>query len=92
MAEYIVRTDIEEARWKAMGADYSTYFNNKVTTFMGNPVIERIVRCRDCKWLIPESDENDNECDCPQWQGYAGLRNEVELNGFCSWGLPKEGE
>ena len=42
-----------------------------------------IVRCRECKFLIPEN----QECDCEQWRGYAGLRCTVEPDGFCAWGV-----
>lgn len=51
--------------------------------------LERIVRCRECKFLIDygEGCIPRAECDCPQWQGYAGLRSEIEdLDNFCSWG------
>lgn len=42
--------------------------------------LTEIVRCRDCKYFT------DGECDSEQWRGYAGLRCEVEPDGFCAWG------
>lgn len=63
MAEYIVKTDVEEARWKAMGADYSVFFNNKLTTLLGNPVHEQVIRCRCCKNRLPKGYRFDEFCN-----------------------------
>ena len=81
MAEYIVNTDVEEARYKAMCADYSVYFNNKLVTLLGNPVKERIVRCRDCEYYeyLREIDFHNCDRQCPC----------VKPDGFCAWGEPK---
>ena len=48
MAEYIVNTDRIENLWREMGSDYYEYFKVNACEFMGNPVIEPVVRCRDC--------------------------------------------
>lgn len=44
---------------------------------------ERIVRCRDCGWSCVCGDET---C-CSYFHFY-----EVDPNGFCAWGEPREGE
>lgn len=79
MAEYIVNTDTAESRYKAMGADYSEYFEyfkNKIETLFRNPVRERIVRCKDCKFQNKYSFCTAN-------------KRPVENLGFCAWGEEK---
>jgi len=45
---------------------------------------EPIVRCMDCRHLVISN--GYFECGSEQWEGYAGLRCEVEPEGFCAWG------
>lgn len=100
MAEYIVNTDVEEARYKAMGADYSVCFNNKLVAFLGNPVEERIVRCKDCKKRLPKGWRFDKYCNeaeqdaCNLFSAHDFDWNYtsffyVEPDDFCKWGEEK---
>jgi len=57
------------------------------------PVLERIVRCRDCK----HSHKDGTLCNLfASWVPVAGgdeyecMPVEVEPNGFCKWGEPRE--
>lgn len=50
------------------------------------PVLERIVRCRDCKHAT--IDQGDHDYREPLWCGFH--RMDVALDGFCKWGRPKE--
>ena len=79
MAEYIINTDQEEARWKFSGANYAKYFNDRVTKFMGNPVIERIVRCKDCKFFGKRE-------ACVMFPMQTIRIIHPSEDGFCAWG------
>lgn len=89
MAEYIVNTDREEARWRLWGANYEEYFNKKATRFMGNPVMECIVRCKDCKYY-----DHVDLFDDEMWWCIRGASDEnvfeVKPDGFCAWGERRE--
>lgn len=77
MAEYIVNTDAKEERWKDFGAGYCVFFKEKVAMFMGNPVMEEIVRCKDCKYY------------CAGWCSfsYPSYPKHPTLERcFCAWG------
>lgn len=81
MAEYIVNTDGEEARWSLLGVNYEEFFCERATRFMGNPVMERIVRCKDCVYC------DDSDCFKPaaMFCLNGGLFYD-DTDGFCSWG------
>lgn len=79
MAEYIINTDQEEARWKFSGANYAKYFNDRVTKFMGNPVMERIVRCKDCKFFGKRE-------TCVMFPMQTIRIIHPSKDGFCAWG------
>lgn len=50
------------------------------------PVLERIVRCRDCGYAtIYQGDHDYRE---PLWCGL--FNTDVSLEGFCKWSRPKE--
>lgn len=91
MTEYIVNTNAEEARWRAMGADYSAFFKNRLSEFMGNPVHETIVRCRDCKYSYEEETVLCSLADRKISRkrtmcGYWTCDHIVKPGGFCAWG------
>lgn len=91
MAEYIVNTDAEESRYKAMGADYSAYFENKAETLFGNPVKERIVRCKDCKHATRDCLTASLGCRHFAWDNGVTYRQmPVKPDGFCAWGEEKK--
>lgn len=50
------------------------------------PVLERIVRCRDCKRVT--IDQGDHDYREPLWCGLFHI--DVSLDGFCAWGERKE--
>ena len=77
MAEYIV--DVGNA-----DEEYKAYFCRMAEQLMGNPIREKIVRCRECRRFHPRESsilschfELDN--GLVQWR-YA------EPDGFCKWG------
>ena len=79
IAEYIVNTDEEEKRLKSSGVNYEEYFNDKVVKFIANPVVEHIVRCKDCKYWKVNSMKYGLDCH-------------TDPNGFCAWGERKTNE
>lgn len=79
MAEYIVNTDIEESWYRTMGANYAPYFKHKIVMLLGNPVMEEVIRCRDCKY------QRDCYCDHPRG-AYMNAIFPLYPDGFCAWG------
>lgn len=79
MAEYIINTDQEEARWRLSGANYAKYFNDRATKFMGNPVMECIVRCKDCRFF-----GKGEACVMFPMQTIRIIH--PSKDGFCAWG------
>ena len=66
MSDYIVTCDEETASWIGNDADS----------------MERLVRCRDCKWL--RVDMSDHEYRSGYWCGMG--RFDPKPDGFCAWG------
>ena len=83
MGEYIINIDKEEARWKSSGTNYSEYLNNKVISFIGNPVMERVVRCKNCKFFGKRE-------ACVMFPMQTIRMIHPSENGFCAWGKRKE--
>lgn len=61
-------------------------------------VCTKIVRCRDCKYALPSTD-NPEMLDCTgrlavEWDYYSDKPAEtlVEPNGFCAWGEERTNE
>lgn len=52
------------------------------------PVLERIVRCRDCKRVT--LDQGDHDYREPLWCGLFHI--DVSLDGFCKWGVRRGSE
>lgn len=94
MSEYIINTDRAE---ELSGDSYKEYFEQSMLTFMGNPAIEEIVRCRDCKYskkvntYKPEYDWW--KCDHPELyddkDGDGQVYLDIKPDGFCAWGERK---
>lgn len=56
---------------------------------------ERIVRCRDCKFGVPEPNGKSVVCfgrlvETWDYENGCEKENHVEPDGFCSWGEPRE--
>ena len=85
--EYILRVPLE------IEQDRFVYINERATSFLGYPILEEIVRCRDCKHyrFVDRSDvfndERHNDSFCLRFVGCKLM--EVEPDGFCAWGERK---
>ena len=80
MAEYVCELPVE---------GMASFVSGSTTI----PVLERIVRCRDCK----HSHKDGTLCNLfASWVPVAGgdeyecMPVEVEPDGFCAWGVPSE--
>lgn len=90
MSEYIVDVANDDATYKRV-------FGKTPGYLLGYPVRERIVRCRDCKYLdTPDWDEvlaaqhGEPPASCMRPDGDGDyMRFEIEPDGFCKWGERK---
>lgn len=64
----------------------------------GSKLVERVVRCRDCRWF--NEDRRDTSigwvdvfvCDSEQWSTSSMMpSHKVQPDGYCAWGERKEG-
>ena len=88
MAEYVI--DLSGVEVKTIKEAHGI---ETIEALWGLPVRERIVRCRDCK----HSHKDGTLCNFfASWVPIAGgdeyecMPVEVEPDGFCKWGEPKE--
>lgn len=77
MAEYIVYLTAMEEFYGKDFAGYVDYLNRTMVQFMGNPLKESIVRCRDCRFR-----KKFGFCEA--------MHRSVEPDGFCKWGEREE--
>lgn len=70
--EYVLRVplEVEIERYK--------YINERATSFLGYPLLEEVVRCRDCKYHVA------GKCYVPKFHITRGTY--TEDSGFCDWG------
>ena len=76
--EYILRVPlgIEQERFK--------YINEQATSFLGYPILEEVVRCRDCRYRDCTNTQEVNVDYCARLDMY------VVPDGFCAWGERRE--
>lgn len=75
MSEYVIKVDENDERWH--------YVEQQYTHFFGYPIVEEIVRCRDCKFC------HKNYCEkrtSPTASPSEIFWIPVEPDGFCKWG------
>ena len=77
MSEYVIKVDKSDEHWH--------YVEQQYTYFFGYPIIEEIVRCRECAYYAPDNlDEGmcmfpDDDGDYARWM--------VDEDGFCYLGI-----
>lgn len=81
MSEYVVK--VHEKR------KMTDFSNDPLTYLLSLPVLEEIVRCRDCRHCDPEVvkfSDGESGSDCTVVAFCNLLRRETCLQNFCSWG------